>query len=295
MEDRPTPSGAGHRESTGREIALLTTLAMICFAGNSLLCRLALRGGAIDAPSFTAVRLGSAALVMAVLARLGGQGRAHGGSWTSAAVLFGYAIAFSLAYVQIGAGLGALLLFGAVQLTMIGWGLVKGERPGPAEWSGLALALVGLLLLTNPSVSGSPPGGMALMLLAGLAWGVYSLRGRRAADPLQTTASNFARTVPLVLVMVAVSFVVERPHLSITGVLAGIASGAVTSGIGYVIWYRALSRLSALQAATVQLTVPVIAALGGVAFLGEQITLRLLGAGALVLGGIAVVILSRGR
>jgi drug/metabolite transporter (DMT)-like permease len=295
LEDRGTGLGAGHREPTGRQIALLTTLAMLCFAGNSLLCRLALRGGAIDAPSFTAVRLGSAALVMAALARLGAQGRAHGGSWISAAVLFGYAIAFSLAYVQIGAGLGALLLFGAVQLTMIGWGLVRGERPGTAEWSGLALALVGLLLLTNPSVSGSPPGGMALMLLAGLGWGIYSLRGRRAADPLQTTASNFARTVPLVLAMVAVSFLVERPHLSTTGVVAGVTSGAVTSGIGYVIWYRALSKLSSLQAATVQLTVPVIAALGGVAFLGERITLRLLGAGVLVLGGIAVVILGRGR
>ena len=291
VEERPT----GHRELSGREIVLLTTLAMVCFAGNSLLCRLALRGGAIDASSFTAVRLGSAAVVMAVLARLGGHGRPHAGSWLSALALFGYAIAFSLAYIQIGAGLGALLLFGSVQMTMIGWGLVKGEHPGPAEWSGLALALVGLLLLTNPSVSGSPLGGMALMLLAGVGWGAYSLRGRRTANPLQTTASNFARTLPLVLPMVAISFLVERPHLSTTGVAAGVASGAVTSGIGYAIWYRALSKLTALQAATVQLTVPVIAALGGVAFLGERITLRLLGAGALVLGGIAVVIFSRSR
>ena len=282
-------------QMTGREVALLTTLAMLCFAGNSLLCRLALRGGAIDASSFTAVRLGAAALMMGFLARLGAQGRPHGGSWLSAVALFGYAIAFSLAYVQIGAGIGALLLFGAVQLTMIGWGLLKGERPGATEWFGLALALVGLLLLTNPSVSGSPVVGMVLMLLAGVGWGIYSLRGRRASDPLQTTATNFARTIPLVLPMVAISFLVERPHLSTTGVTAGVASGAVTSGIGYVIWYRALSRLTALQAATVQLTVPVIAALGGVAFLGEQITLRLLGAGALVLGGIAVVIFSRSR
>jgi len=291
-----TPSTVETRGAgAARQVALLTTLAMICFAGNSLLCRLALRGGAIDAPSFTAVRLGSAAVVMAVLAHLGSRDRAHAGSWFSAFALFGYAIAFSLAYVQIGAGLGALLLFGAVQLTMIGWGLVKGERPGPAEWSGLALALVGLLLLTNPSVSGSPPGGMALMLLGGVGWGIYSLRGRKASDPLRTTASNFARTVPMVLVLVGISFLVEHPHLSTSGVTAAVASGAITSGIGYVIWYRALSGLSALQAATVQLTVPVIAALGGVAFLGEHVTLRLLGAGALVLGGIAVVIFSRSR
>src|SRR5512144_3358755 len=156
MEDRHAGSAVHHREPTGREIALLTTLAMLCFAGNSLLCRLALRGGAIDAPSFTSVRLGSAALVMGVLARLGGQGRPHGGSWTSAAVLSGYAIAFSLAYVQIGAGLGALLLFGAVQLTMIGWGLLQGERPGSGQWAGLALAIAGLLVLTHPGVSGAP-------------------------------------------------------------------------------------------------------------------------------------------
>jgi drug/metabolite transporter (DMT)-like permease len=295
LEERGPGAPVARREAAGRQIALLTTLAMICFAGNSLLCRLALRGGAIDASSFTAVRLGSAALVMAVLAHLGSRERSHAGSWISALALFGYAIAFSLAYVQIGAGLGALLLFGAVQLTMIGWGLARGERPGRAEWSGLALAMVGLLLLTNPSVSGSPLGGMGLMLLAGVGWGTYSLRGRRATDPLRTTAANFVRTVPLVLVLVGISFLVERPHLSATGVIAGVASGAITSGIGYAIWYRALSGLSALQAATVQLTVPVIAALGGVAFLGERITLRLLGAGALVLGGIAVVIFSRSR
>ncbi len=295
VESQGTQVPASRRESAARQVAVLTTLAMICFAGNSLLCRLALRGGAIDAASFTAVRLGSAALMMGVLAYLGSRARSHAGSWFSAVALFGYAIAFSLAYVQIGAGLGALLLFGAVQLTMIGWGLLKGERPGRTEWTGLALALVGLLLLTNPSVSGSPLGGMALMLLAGVGWGTYSLRGRRASDPLRTTAANFARTVPMVLILVGISFLVERPHLSTVGLVAGVASGAITSGIGYVIWYRALSGLSALQAATVQLTVPVLAALGGVAFLGEHVTLRLLGAGVLVLGGIAVVIFSRSR
>lgn len=274
---------------------LLTAGAMVCFAGNSLLCRLALRNGAIGPVSFTAVRLGSAAVVMAVLARLARRGRAHGGSWTSAAVLSGYAISFSLAYVQIGAGLGALLLFGAVQMTMIGWGLAQGERPGSGQWSGLALAIVGLLVLTHPGVSGAPLTGIVLMLLAGVGWGTYSLRGRRAADPLQTTAANFVRTLPFVAVMVAVSLVLEHPRLSSTGVAAGVASGAITSGVGYVIWYRALSGLGALQAASVQLTVPVLAAAGGVLFLGEHVTLELVGAAALILGGLAAVIFSRGR
>jgi drug/metabolite transporter (DMT)-like permease len=274
---------------------LLTAAAMVCFAGNSLLCRLALRNGAIDPVSFTAVRLGSAALVMTALAWIAGRGRAHGESWTSAAVLSGYAIAFSLAYVQIGAGLGALLLFGAVQLTMIGWGLLQGERPGSGQWAGLALAIAGLLVLTHPGVSGAPLTGVGLMLLAGVGWGVYSLRGRRSADPLQTTAANFVRTLPLVALMVAVSMLIERPHLSTPGAAAAVASGALTSGIGYVIWYRALSGLTALQAASVQLTVPVLAAAGGVLFLGEHLTLELVGAAALILGGLAGVILGRGR
>lgn len=278
-----------------RNIAFLTTLAMICFAGNSLLCRLALRGGGIDAASFTTVRLGSAALVMSVLARLLSQTRAHGGSWTSAIVLFVYAIAFSLSYVQIGAGIGALLLFGTVQVTMIGWGLMQGERPRLLEWVGIVLAVVGLVLLTRPGVSGSPLSGMALMIVAGIGWGIYSLRGRRSADPLQTTAANFVRTIPMVLSLVAVSFAVERPHLSTVGVAAGIASGGLTSGIGYVLWYRALSKLTAVQAASVQLTVPVLAALGGILLLGEGLTVRLVGAAVLILGGIALAIFEHAR
>jgi drug/metabolite transporter (DMT)-like permease len=278
-----------------RKVALLTSVAMVCFAGNSLLCRLALKGAAIDPASFTVVRFGSAALVLALLAHLGGPEREHGGSWASAAVLFLYAITFSLAYVKIGAGLGALLLFGAVQFTMIGWGLVQGERPKALEWLGLLMALAGLLFLTRPGVSGAPPAGIALMVVAGVGWGVYSLHGRRSADPLRTTAANFVRMVPMLAVLVAVSFLVERPHLSTPGVTAGIASGVLTSGIGYVIWYRALSGLTALQAASVQLSVPVIAAAGGVALLGERLTLRLVGAAVLILGGIALAIVEHAR
>jgi drug/metabolite transporter (DMT)-like permease len=178
---------------------------------------------------------------------------------------------------------------------MIGWGLLKGERPRAAEWVGILLAVVGLVLLTRPGISGSPLGGMALMLVAGVGWGAYSLRGRGSADPLQTTATNFVRTVPMVAAMVAISFVVEHPHLSTTGVAAAIASGGVTSGIGYVIWYRALSRLTAVQAASVQLTVPVIAAAGGILFLSERLTLRVVGAAALILGGIGLAIYEHAR
>jgi len=278
-----------------RTVALLTAVAMVCFAGNSLLCRVAVRGGAIDPSSFAVVRFGSAALVMWLLARLGGPDREHGGSWASAASLFIYAITFSLAYLRIGAGLGALLLFGAVQLTMVGWGLIQGERPGVAEWIGLLLALAGLLLLTHPGVSEAPPAGVALMVLAGVGWGIYSLRGRGSTDPLRTTAANFVRMVPMLAALVAVSVLVERPHLSTPGVTAAVVSGAVTSGLGYWIWYRALAGLTAVQAASVQLSVPVLAAAGGIAFLGEVLTLRLVAAAVLILGGIALAIVQHAR
>jgi len=281
--------------NTRPNVALLTAVTMVCFAGNSLLCRLALRGGGIDPASFTAVRLGAAAAVMSVLARLAGGARAPAGSWTSAAVLFGYAIAFSLAYVQIDAGLGALLLFGAVQVTMVGWGILRGERPGTVEWMGLLVALGGLAVLSHPGTSVSSPVGVGLMLLSGAAWGTFSLRGRQNPDPLQATAAIFVRTLPLVAVLVAIAFVVNHPHLSLSGVVAGLVSGGVTSGLGYVLWYRALTRLTALQAASVQLTVPVLAALGGVAFLGERPTLRLVGAAVLILGGIALSIVAHTR
>ena len=282
-------------QHVSRSVALLTAVAMVCFAGNSLLCRVALRGGSIDPSSFAAVRFGSAALVMWLLARLGGPDREHGGSWASAAALFLYAITFSLAYLRIGAGLGALLLFGAVQLTMVGWGLVRGERPGAGEWIGLALALAGLLYLTQPGVSDAPWGGVALMVLAGIGWGIYSLRGRGSRDPLRTTAANVVRMVPMLVLLVAVSLLVERPHLSGPGVTAAVFSGAVTSGLGYMIWYRALAGLTAVQAASVQLSVPVIAAAGGVVFLGEVLTLRLVAAAVLILGGIALAIVQHAR
>lgn len=266
----------------------LTTLALLAFAGNSLLCRLALREGAIDAASFTTVRLlaGAAALVVLVGLR---RGRFRLlGSWPSALALFGYAAGFSLAYRGLSAATGALLLFAAVQATMTGWGLVRGERLHAAQWGGLVLAGAGLGGLLLPGLAAPAPLPALLMLGAGLCWGAYSLRGRGAGDPLAVTAGNFLRaTLPALLLVLA-----WAPGTGPTpaGLGYAIASGALTSGIGYAIWYRALPQLSATRAATVQLAVPVLAAAGGVLLLGETPTLRLALAAAAILGGIALVV-----
>lgn len=261
---------------------------MLAFAGNSLLCRAALAHTPIDAASFTTLRLASGALVLWGLVQLTRRGATGRGSWPSAFALFAYAAAFSFAYVNLPTGTGALLLFGSVQTGMIGWGLVKGERFTPLQWLGLALALAGLVGLLLPGLSAPPLGAALLMITAGLAWAVYSLRGKGAGDPLRVTAGNFVRTVPVALVM-SLLFI-NSAQVDTAGALYAIASGAITSGIGYAIWYTALPHLKATTAATLQLSVPVIAALGGIAWLGEPLTLRLLLASAAILGGIALVI-----
>jgi drug/metabolite transporter (DMT)-like permease len=278
---------------TARRTALLTCATLTCFAANSLLCRLALGPRAIDAASFTAVRVAAGAAALALLVRLDPAARqARGaGSWGSAAALFAYAILFSLAYLRIGAGVGALILFGAVQATMIGGGLLKRERPGAAEWLGLAVALAGLVVLTAPGRQAPDALGAASMGAAGIAWGVYSLRGRGVQSPLAATAGNFARSVPFAAAALAIG--ASQMHAAPRGILLAVASGAVASGMGYTIWYEALRGLSATRAAIVQLAVPVLAAAAAVPLLGERITLRLVGAGALVLGGIALAILAR--
>jgi drug/metabolite transporter (DMT)-like permease len=276
-----------------RETAALTAAALAGFAANSLLCRVALRSGSIDAASFTAIRLVSGAIVLGALSRASGPSRTHSGGWASAAALFVYALAFSYAYLQVSAGVGALLLFGAVQITMIGWGVARGERPTLVQWAGLALAVSGLVVLTLPGIHASPPLGMGLMAIAGVAWGVYSLRGRGAASPLLTTAVNFARTVPMMGIALAVSLALSPARAGLHGVLLAIGSGAVASGIGYALWYRALPGLSAAQAASLQLLVPVLAAGAAVPVLGEALSLRLLVASSLVLGGIGLSIFSR--
>jgi len=279
-------------------LALLTVLALLAFAGNSLLCRLALRGGGIDAASFTGIRLASGALALALLDALRRQrGRANDGDgdvvargdWVSAFALFAYAAAFSFAYLGLSAATGALLLFGAVQLTMLGRAFAIGERLQARQWLGLVGASAGLLVLLLPGLQAPPALNAALMLAAGVAWGVYSLRGRGRRDPLGTTAGNFLRTLPLAAALLALAW--NRAHFDTRGLLAALASGALASGVGYALWYAALPSLRASTAGIVQLSVPVIAALGGIVLLAEPVGWRFALAAALTLGGIALATL----
>ena len=269
----------------------LTLLAMIAFAGNSLLCRLALKNTHIDAASFTSIRIVSGALALWLIVRLRNGPRNIAGSWPSALALFAYAACFSFAYINLPAATGALLLFGAVQATMIGYGLWTGERLGVRHSAGLLCASTGLVWLMLPGVAAPPLPASILMLAAGCAWGVYSLRGKGTADPTGATMGNFVRAVPFAIALSAIAI----PWMSLDrdGVCYAIASGALTSGVGYAIWYTALRGLKSTSAAIVQLSVPVFAAIGGIALLGESLSLRLLIASAAVLGGIALVIVDR--
>jgi drug/metabolite transporter (DMT)-like permease len=269
-------------------VLALTALALLAFAGNSLLCRLALRNTTIDPATFTSVRLISGACALWLIVRAREQSPRGAGSWMSAFALFAYAAVFSFAYVELAAGTGALLAFGAVQASMIGYGLYRGERLRAAQIAGVLLALGGLVGLLLPGITAPPLRASLLMIGAGAAWGVYSLRGKRAGAPLRTTAENFLRAVPF-----AVSLSIAALHTAsfdIAGIGYALASGIVTSALGYAIWYTALQGLSATQAATVQLSVPIIAAVGGVLLLGEHFSVRLLLAAAAILGGIALVI-----
>lgn len=275
----------------GRRLFILVALAMIAFAANSLLCRLALRGGAIDAASFTTIRIVSGALVLWVIARMRDGTMTSAGSWSSAAALFGYAAAFSFAYIELSAAVGALILFCAVQVTMIGWGLWRGERIAARQAAGLSLAIAGLVGLLWPGLSAPPPGSAALMLAAGIAWGIYSLRGRRSGDPTIATAGNFMRAVPFAVVLSLVT--PGGASAGAAGVLYAIASGALASGLGYAIWYTALPGLTATKAATIQLSVPVLAAAAAVVLLDEAVTLRLVLGSAAILGGIALVVMAK--
>ena len=272
-------------------IIALTSLAMIAFAGNSLLCRVALKHTSIDAASFTTIRLISGELMLWLVARMSRAAHSGGGNWLSAFSLFVYAAGFSFAYVSLPAATGALLLFGAVQATMIGHGIWTGERLLKLQIVGLMLAFGGVVGLLLPGLSAPPLYGSILMLGAGVAWGVYSLRGKGAGDPTRVTAGNFLRAAPIAAALSIL--MLHGTSLDHAGFWYAVSSGALASGIGYAIWYTALPALKATTAATVQLSVPVIAALGGIVFLGEPITLRLVLASVAILGGIALVILEK--
>lgn len=272
---------------------LLTAVAMLAFAGNSLLCRLALKTTEIDPATFTSLRLLSGAVMLALLLRLRHGRAAMAGSWGGATALFIYAAAFSFAYGSLAAGVGALLLFGAVQISMLLWGWRQGERPGPMSLAGLLLAFAGLLTLLLPSASAPALGGSLLMLLAGVAWGAYSLLGRTSSDALAATTGNFVRSLPMAALLSLV--LLQTASWDMNGVLYALASGALASGLGYAIWYMAIVDLKAIQAATVQLSVPIITALAGGLLLGEALSLRLTLSSLAVLGGIALVLTARQR
>ncbi len=278
-------------DSTGRARTIVfTALALVAFAANSVLCRLALQQNAVDPATFTTIRFASGAVVL--LAITGGRkplSRSKG-SWISAGILALYAIPFAFAYVRLSAGTGALILFGSVQLTMLTSARRMGERIRGRQAVGLALALIGLVYLVSPGLSAPSLTGSVMMATAGVFWGLYSLRGRGAVDPLMQTTSNFVRSVPLMLFGSLASL--PQFHVRPSGAILAVASGALASGLGYVAWFAALRGLTAVKAAVVQLAVPVIAAAGGVILLSEPIPTRLVVAAILVLGGIAMVIVS---
>jgi drug/metabolite transporter (DMT)-like permease len=270
---------------------VFTALALVAFAANSVLCRLALQNHAVDAATFTSLRFASgAAMLVAIAGRR--SLRLSAGSWRSAVVLAVYAIPFALAYVRLSTGTGALILFGSVQATMLIGARRMGEHIRGAQALGIGLAVIGLMYLVWPGLSAPSPIGAVLMTIAGIGWGLYSLQGRGADDPLLQTASNFVRSVPLILLASLVSM--SQFHISAPGAVLAIASGALASGLGYVAWFAALRRLTAVRAAVLQLAVPILAAAGGVILLAEPVPVRLVVATILVLGGIALAVVSGG-
>lgn len=278
----------------------LTSATMIAFAANSLLCRAALRDGALDATSYTAIRLVSGAFVLVAIVFLRGlraapearESAMRDGSWRSALMLALYAVAFSYAYVQMSAGTGALLLFGTVQLTMITGALLRGEQVRPRQWLGFGVAAAGMIVINLPSLAAPPPSAAALMVASGVGWGVYSLRGRGAARPIAVTAGNFLRSVPIAAVLAAIA-IAATAHVTERGVVLAIASGGLASGLGYCLWYFVLPSLGAARGAMVQLSVPVITATAAIVVLHEPIRQQVALGGAIILGGLAVALWPR--
>ena len=275
------------------KLIILTSLALIAFAANSVLCRLALGSGAIDASSFTVLRLLSGIVVLFIIISIAkNKTKTYTkGSWYASLMLFTYAITFSYAYISLDTGTGALILFGSVQITMILLSLISGTRLHLTEWAGVIVAFVGFIYLILPGVTTPSLTGFILMSVSGIAWGVYTMKGRGSKSPLMDTAYNFFRTAPLVVLLAI--FTMSNINYSSEGILLALLSGGITSGIGYTIWYIALGGLSSTQAAVLQLSVPVIAAIGGVVFVSEEITMRLTISAAIILGGILIVILGK--
>ncbi|MEM7793821.1 MAG: DMT family transporter [Cyanobacteria bacterium P01_C01_bin.118] len=273
--------------------SILTACTLVAFAANSLLTRMALGPGSIDAASFMTLRLGAGAIMLSAIMTLSQEKSVAQlqGKWTAALMLFLYAVTFSFSYLQLTAGTGALILFGAVQVTMILVALNQGEKPQRLEWLGLCLALAGLIYLVSPGLAAPPVVGSGLMVMAGIAWGFYSLLGRDARDPVAYTTANFVRAVPFAMGVSVVSL--PGVHITQAGVVLALLSGALASGVGYAIWYAALKGLTATRAATVQLAVPVIASVGGILFLQESVTMRLVLASLLILGGIGLAVVGR--
>jgi drug/metabolite transporter (DMT)-like permease len=281
--------------SRARQLGL-TLLALFAFAGNSLLCRAALAHSGSDAASFTAIRLAAGAAMLWSLLAIRGKVDLGAGHWASALALFAYAAGFSFAYVRLSTATGALLLFGAVQTTMIGRGLWTGERFAPRSLVGLVLALVGFVGLLLPGLSAPPLFGSLLMIGAGVAWGVYSLRGRGAGEPTRETAGNFLRALPFAAALWAGRALTgHEASLDVRGAALAALSGAVTSGLGYAVWYAVLPTWKATTAATLQLAVPVFAALAGVVLLKESVSPRLALTALAILGGVALVLFERQR
>lgn len=276
---------------TGIKVLLITVSALVAFAANSVLCRFALGTGIIDAAAFTSIRLIAGAVVLCLIILLRTSHRQHNskGSWFASFMLFTYAITFSYAYIDLDTGIGALILFGAVQISMICFSIMRGNRLKITEWCGVVIACVGLVYLVLPGISTPSALGFLLMTTAGCAWGVYTLIGRGSVNPLADTVYNFLRTLPLVIILVIITY--STFHFTVQGVALAAVSGGITSGLGYTIWYTALRDLTATQAAVAQLSVPVIAALGGVIFMEELITLRLSISSIMILGGIFLVVI----
>ncbi|MDG6099784.1 DMT family transporter [Alteromonas sp. ZYF713] len=270
------------------KLVLLAALAMTAFAANSLLCRMALVETDIDPASFTFWRLTSGALMLTLLVVMRNQKPLQEGNMASAVALFVYAAGFSFAYISMTTGAGALLLFGAVQVTMISWGLFKGERMSALQWGGFLLALIGLILLLLPNAAVPQLSSALMMLAAGIAWGVYSLKGKGAKFPIEATAGNFIRATPLALVLLVIFWPGGEFHAE--GMAYAVASGAIASALGYALWYSILVHIAAIKAATLQLSVPVLAVFAGWLFLDETVTLRIILSSLAVIGGVAMVI-----